>query len=1271
MMTRKRRRVDVKQPAAAAQKPPAKTKKTAAHGMNNTAKESRPPTAAAAAAVPARAARVSTETPKPPEQEGKMTEPDVEREPEHNYSKDPIDELMKMNLPVYACSLCKRYTFDPQQSALHSRKIHNGRVGIMLMVPLEHIELPSPATSSKPPAESAAKIIGTPAVSSAAKQKVATPKGQQVQEGKQENLEPKPKQQKMQHQPPLQLSRLASSEERGQKKIMYECGKCGRQFDRERQMNMHKCLDLTGRKSPRRGEEGKSPRRGDSGKKKLVAFQALDKRATLDLEEMASGQLKEDDVVEEKKQAGDDQENVKSSDDETGKGTQEKSESLKMDVWKVTDPPPARSSWDKIITKPTSDKRGVWKLCKTRDASGVKWEAQKVSNAEVVALREKNKETPKCVKKERPIAVEKEAERSVMDDEDDDFDEDEFFADNAEEDLMNATGSNESEADKSAVAIGTGSASQDCDKLTEAQFTGEDEMVKQWETMSPPTNHEINQYIKIVIGGLQSGDGQPLEFYMCLICRKVFKTKAVIRPHIFAHLGYRPHACDKCEFRATHTHALTAHMRKHIGEEFSCVYSSCGFVGKDKADIAQHRKSHIVGLRCALCNLVFDSQNTTLGHLFIKHSEEIKSGEGKEVYTKMAASGRTRSQIVLFECDICGQKHKTKKAYYSHIKIHRDGNGPSDASPNVPTQNLVRMNTRRRRVRREKAANESFHNVLHCPLCPSKCRGEANLKTHMMIHPFVYRCCMCEEKFLTYGALNEHVGSHRDQVEDFNAQERINESLRRSMYIDGQMDKSLEADKVQWAQRRTGALAPKSAMTGTVFDELMSKISIPSESVGAEELKELGGVFEQISYKKLTPSILRYIHLRFGNVECGVCGKLFPKVGLCKDHTKRHTKVKEYKCSKCSFQGGSRLALVKHLARVHKEGETYHCDICNFDITGRDLYKHHMRRHIKENDGPFTCSWCNTVEQHYEAMKNHITNTHPMMPLSESTKIMGKGVVVHREKGAPFLVCEVCNETFRRICDLRRHMWKHSSVKRFTCDICDYGSDKRGNIISHMRKHTKDKNYVCSVCGKLYKTEQSLKLHVRTAHLKLRPFKCDVCDYSASQPVHLRRHQVLHHGAGERRRYRCAFCPDYKATDLQVVKRHYKKKHPKEQINLSKCCPTEGHNPSQVKKDKHQVIQVVPSLPAAVLPEGTTAPEVAAEEVANATEEAEQTHQLQPGVNDEVVEVRSEENPQISQDMTVEVILQEEHAQLIDINSSLPDVINALAALQESDLNSQ
>lgn len=76
-------------------------------------------------------------------------------------------------------------------------------------------------------------------------------------------------------------------------------------------------------------------------------------------------------------------------------------------------------------------------------------------------------------------------------------------------------------------------------------------------------------------------------------------------------------------------------------------------------------------------------------------------------------------------------------------------------------------------------------------------------------------------------------------------------------------------------------------------------------------------------------------------------------------------------------------------------------------------------------------------------------------------------------------------------------MKTHSKVKPFKCNLCGYVATQRIHLTSHMRIHTGIKPYKCDQCEYTTSWKSNLTIHCKK-HSKVKPFKCD---YTAARPI--------------------------------------------------------------------------------------------------------------------------------------------------------------------------
>ncbi|WAR28933.1 ZN233-like protein [Mya arenaria] len=69
----------------------------------------------------------------------------------------------------------------------------------------------------------------------------------------------------------------------------------------------------------------------------------------------------------------------------------------------------------------------------------------------------------------------------------------------------------------------------------------------------------------------------------------------------------------------------------------------------------------------------------------------------------------------------------------------------------------------------------------------------------------------------------------------------------------------------------------------------------------------------------------------------------------------------------------------------------------------------------------------------------------------------------------------------------------HTGEKPHKCDICDSTFSKKSNLKRHIRIHTGEKPFKCDICDDAFTQSSNLRTHIRI-HTGEKPYKCDICD---------------------------------------------------------------------------------------------------------------------------------------------------------------------------------
>ena len=108
--------------------------------------------------------------------------------------------------------------------------------------------------------------------------------------------------------------------------------------------------------------------------------------------------------------------------------------------------------------------------------------------------------------------------------------------------------------------------------------------------------------------------------------------------------------------------------------------------------------------------------------------------------------------------------------------------------------------------------------------------------------------------------------------------------------------------------------------------------------------------------------------------------------------------------------------------------------------------------------------------------------------------------------------CPDCDGYFNRS-SLDNHIRnKHWNEKNYKCQKCEFTTFHKGSMALHERSHTGEKTFECPNCDKLYATKNTLRMHIKTVHLKHTKFSCDKCDYKTNAESAMQWHIAKHNG---------------------------------------------------------------------------------------------------------------------------------------------------------------
>ncbi|XP_041361633.1 zinc finger protein 91-like [Gigantopelta aegis] len=255
---------------------------------------------------------------------------------------------------------------------------------------------------------------------------------------------------------------------------------------------------------------------------------------------------------------------------------------------------------------------------------------------------------------------------------------------------------------------------------------------------------------------------------------------------------------------------------------------------------------------------------------------------------------------------------------------------------------------------------------------------------------------------------------------------------------------------------------------------------------------------------------------------CGVCGKKFEQQSYLRLHLPRHTS--KFKCKYCGRSFARKESFQKHDCRAKN------IEIVSHDRDGKKVFTcgeckksfntwESARQHTLQHTGSFTCHLCQRVFSRRHLLLDHICHS-------------------ENGKNKDLFQCEICQQEFRTLRYLYRHMAMHTDI--FKCDSCSKTFSRKDSLQRHLLKcnpemASEQNIFPCTICKKVFSTKLGLENH----QINCAKYVCETCRLAFFTEENLDQHKcmgkVLHDDASIH--YACTECGKSFAS-INYLRRH-------------------------------------------------------------------------------------------------------------------------------------
>uniref|UniRef100_A0A182MFG6 C2H2-type domain-containing protein n=1 Tax=Anopheles culicifacies TaxID=139723 RepID=A0A182MFG6_9DIPT len=238
-----------------------------------------------------------------------------------------------------------------------------------------------------------------------------------------------------------------------------------------------------------------------------------------------------------------------------------------------------------------------------------------------------------------------------------------------------------------------------------------------------------------------------------------------------------------------------------------------------------------------------------------------------------------------------------------------------------------------------------------------------------------------------------------------------------------------------------------------------------------------------------------------------------------------------FKCSQCDGKFDSWKPCLMHVWREHQiDLGMLRCPVCEKRFVYTVHVFKHLQTHRLNQAVDISCRICGK-----KFVNTSQRSVHEALHRKEETYEY-EDELEEKPRWYAKRRCNICKHMFSNSKILSKHIKTvHLKIKPFVCNVCGYKCARKATLNIHIRQHSGLKPLACKSCTFRTADPSALSYHERR-HRNERAYQCKTCGIKVVQPSALRCHIQSQHPQ-EYQQMKCTLC-DYASINAQNLKRH-------------------------------------------------------------------------------------------------------------------------------------